>query len=190
MKRLILSVSILAAIAGCSRASSTPAGVVEDFMRKMESGNCSGIGDALSASSKSVAGPKLEQACAAAGEMRKADPKAKTISSIKVLESTENGDRATVRLEATYSDGTKDGGEPITVVRENGAWKIDLMATGMGGGGGMGGGPTPTPPMTPPATTPTAPTMTPGTPAAPSATPTPAEAPDAEEAPEPADAEK
>lgn len=189
MKRLIFTVSLVAAVAGCSRASSTPAGVVEDFMRRMENGNCSGIGDSLAASSKSVAGPKLEQACAAAGEMRKADPKAKTVSSVNVLEATENGDRATVRLEAVYSDGTKSGGEPIVVVRENGAWKIDLMATGMGSsGGGMGGG------MSAPPAAPTAPPGMSAPPAMPEMTPAPppapAEAPNADDAPEPADAEK
>lgn len=187
MKKLLITVSMVVALGACSRGGGTPAGVVEEFMRKMESGSCSGLGDYLSAQSKAVAGPKLEQGCTAAAEMRKADPsKGKSISSINVLEAKEEGDRATVRLEAQYSDGTKEGGDPIVLVRENGAWKIDLLAgmSGGPGGGGMGPAPTaPTPgPMAPaPGPMAPAPTMTPA-PATPApATPAPAETP----APEP-----
>ncbi len=185
MKRLVLTVAMVAALAACSRGSGTPAGVAEEFMRKLDSGSCTGLGDYLSNSSKAIA-PKLEQACTAQVEMKKSMPdKGKTLSSVNVLEATENGDRATVRLEATFSDGSKEGGEALTLVREDGRWKIDILATGMSAGGG-GAGPAPTaPPMTPPAgpmpTAPAAPTMDPATPAAPPAAETPA--PAAEPAP-------
>ena len=189
MKRLILTVAMVAALAACSRGSGTPAGVAEEFMRKLDTGNCTGLGDYLSNSSKAIA-PKLEQACAAQVEMKKSMPdaaKGKTLSSVNVLEATENGDRATVRLEGVFSDGSKEGGDALTLVREDGRWKIDILATGMAAGGGAGPNPT-APPMTPPpGMTPTAPgapgapTMDPApTPATPTpATPTETPAPDA-----------
>lgn len=170
MKRILLGLSLTIALMACSRGGGSPAAVVEDFARKMESGSCSGVQDMLTASSRGVAGPKLEQACQAAAEMRKNDPKAKgkTIKAMKVLESKEEGDRATVRLETEYSDGTKEAGDAITLVREDGRWKIDLMATGMSGGGG--------------GESPQAPAMAPATPA-----PAPAPEAAAEPADEPAD---
>lgn len=185
MKRLILTVSMVAALAACSRGSGTPAGVAEEFMRKLDSGSCTGLGDYLSNSSKAIA-PKLEQACTAQTEMKKNMPdaaKGKTLSSVNVLESTENGDRATVRLEGVFSDGTKEGGEALTMVREDGRWKIDILATGMaaGAGGGAGAAPTAPPTMTPPTApaVPGAPTMDPSpttpAPATPTETPAPAE---------------
>lgn len=186
MKRLILTVSMVAALAACSRGSGTPAGVAEEFMRKLDSGSCTGLGDYLSNSSKAIA-PKLEQACTAQTEMKKNMPdaaKGKTLSSVNVLESTENGDRATVRLEGVFSDGTKEGGEALTMVREDGRWKIDILATGMAAGAGGGAGPNPAAPptMTPPAMpAPTTPSMTPTpapgapAPATPTETPAPAE---------------
>lgn len=186
MKRLMLTVAMVAALAACSRSSATPAGVAEEFMRKLDSGNCTGLGDYLSNSSKAIA-PKLEQACAAQKEMKKSMPdKGKTLSSVNVLEATENGDRATVRLEGVFSDGSKEGGEALTLVREDGRWKIDILATGMAAGAGGSGGAGPTPaPMTPPVQVPgnsAAPTMEPTptpatpTPATPSETPAPDEA--------------
>ena len=189
MKRLVLTVAMVAALAACSRGSGTPAGVAEEFMRKLDSGNCTGITDYLSNSSKAI-GPKLEQACAAQVEMKKSMPdKGKTLSSVNVLEATENGDRATVRLEGVFSDGSKEGGDALTLVREDGRWKIDILATGMAAGGGAG--PTPAQTMTPP----TGPTPAPGVPATPTidpaapapATPAPTEAADAEAAPNPAE---
>jgi hypothetical protein len=148
MKHILIGLSLAAALAGCSRGGS-PAAVVEEFARKMESGSCSGVQDSLAASSRAMAGPKLEQACQAAAEMKKNDPKAKdkTIKSMRVVESKEEGDRATVRMETEYSDGTKSGADQaITLVKEDGRWKIDLMATGMAAGGNAG----PAPGMTPP----------------------------------------
>ncbi len=183
MKRLILTVAMSAALAACSGASGSPAGVAEEFMRKLDTGNCTGLGDMLSNSSKAIA-PKLEQACSAQAEMKKSMPdKGKTLSSVNVLEATENGDRATVRLEGVFSDGSKEGGDALTLVREDGRWKIDILATGMAAGGGAGPAPT-APPVGPMPTTPGAPgapTMDPApTPATPTpATPTETPAPDA-----------
>lgn len=151
MKRIILSLSLTMALVACSSGNS-PAAVVEDFARRMESGNCSGVQEHLSASSRGMVGPKLEQACQQAAEMKKNDPKAKdkTIRSMRVVESKEEGDRATVRMETEYSDGTKSGADQaLTLVKEDGRWKIDLLATGMAAGGGMGGGQNATP-MAPP----------------------------------------
>lgn len=188
MKRLILSVAMVAALGACSRGSATPAGVAEEFMRKLDSGNCTGLGDYLSNSSKAIA-PKLEQACTAQTEMKKNMPdaaKGKTLSSVNVLESTENGDRATVRLEGVFSDGSKEGGDALTMVREDGRWRVDILATGMAAGAGGGAAPTPTAPptMTPPVAPtpmPAPPTMTPApAPGAPTTAPEPTDAPEPE----------
>lgn len=189
MKRLVLTISMVAALAACSRSSSTPAGVAEEFMRKIASGDCAGLGDYLSASSRSIA-PKLEQGCTLQAAERKNGPdKDKTLSSVNVLEATENGDRATVRIEGVFSDGSKEGGETLTLVREEGRWRIDLLAGKSGGGGA---GPVPTAPMTPPTapmpTAPMAPTMDPAAPAAPTVAPPAAgaaPAPEGAEAPKP-----
>lgn len=160
MKRIVLGLSLVVALAACSRGGN-PAAVVEDFARKMDSGNCTGIQDSLSSSSRAMVGSKLEQACSAAAEMKKNDPKAKdkTIRSMRVVESKEEGDRATVRLETEYSDGTKSGGsEAVTLVKEDGRWKIDLMATGMAQSGGLNGpGAAPAAPQTTPAPAPAQP---------------------------------
>lgn len=154
MKRLVLTVAMAAALAACSGASSTPAGVAQEFMRKLSSGDCTGISSYLAASNQSIA-PKLEQACTVQAAQKKNNPgQEKTLTSVNVLESTENGDRATVRLEGVFSDGSKEGGETLTLVREEGRWRVDLLAAKGSGRSGAGDGPAG--PMAPPTEPPTA----------------------------------
>ena len=86
MKKIALGLTMALAIAACSRGGGSPSAVVEEFARKMESGNCTGVRDYLAASSRDMSGPKLEQACQAGTEMRKADPKQKTVRAYRVIE--------------------------------------------------------------------------------------------------------
>lgn len=167
MKRMVIGLALASALIACSGESS-PAAVVEEFGRKMENGNCSGVQDYLASSSRAMVGPKLEQACTAAAEMRKNDPKAKekTIKSMRVVDSKVEGDRATVTMETEYSDGTKSGGDqPITLVKEEGRWRIDLLGSMTGEDGGASGSEMNPPAQPGPETS--APTPAPAEPAAP-----------------------
>ena len=163
MKRLVLGIALAAGLAACS-GSNTPGAVTEQFFRKLESGDCNGIQDYLSANSRAAAGQKIEQVCTLGSAARKADPakaQAEGIKTFRIADSKEEGDRATVRFEAESNNGQK-ANDTVHLVREDGRWKIDLTAGGGGMGGGMGAGPSPsaTPPVTAPTPAPTAPSTT------------------------------
>src|SRR5690606_34632489 len=126
-----------------------------------------------------MAGDKLESMCKLGVEERKNAPDAdqQRLKAVNILEAKEEGDRATVRAETESNAGEKST-ETFTLVREEGSWRIALLAGARGGPGGPAGPDAPvpaptemTPPTAPPAATP-APTG--------AEAPAPAEAPAAE----------
>ena len=183
MKRLILGLAVVAAIGACSRGGGTPGAVVEDFARRLDSGNCTGLRDVFANNSRELVGEKIESVCQLGVEQRKSMPNAdqQRLKTVHIMETKEEGDRATVRADIETNAGQRQGAQTFVLVRENGAWKIDLLATGQmnrGGAGGpnpMGGAPT-TPPVATPAPTAPAPDYNSIAPEATTNTPAPADA--------------
>lgn len=125
--RLSLLVVPLLSLAACSGASAGPGEAATAFARKWETGDCAGIGG-LVTSDRGVLGGGVEQTCAARAALRKAP--AKQIGEIRVTDMREDGDRATVRLELRYDDGSIKAGDPLVLVRQNDGWRVDLLSTG------------------------------------------------------------
>jgi len=139
MKHLLLTIAVIGGLAACSRGGE-PEAVIEELARVGETGRCDRLPQLISASSAQMVGPKLEAACKEGIEQRKNNPdKAKAerkLKRINVLNKSENGDKTTVRAEPEYEDGSKEPAQDFVMVREDGQWKIDLLATGMAAGGG------------------------------------------------------
>ncbi len=163
MRHFVIGLAMAATLAGCSRGGGSPEAVVEDLVRRTEAGDCKGLGDSFSASSRQMIGPKMEEACRMGAEQRKSDPakaKEKSLKTLHVLEKKEEGDRATVRFQPEMNDGTRAEAQTFVLVKEEGKWRIDLLATGMASGAGQDGAPGMAP-GAPPAMTPTPPMATP-----------------------------
>jgi hypothetical protein len=160
MKRLMIGLMAAASLVACSRTTA-PEAVVEEVMRASETGRCDTLADNFSASSRQMIGDKLKESCRQETEQRKGKPAQKTLKSLKVVDRKEEGDRATVRLEPEFSDGSRETAQSFVLVKEDGRWKIDLLATaaanGKSQGGGGGGSPMSPMPSGPPAAGPTAP---------------------------------
>lgn len=180
MKRFIIGLAAIAALGACSKGASTPGAAVESFLRMADSGDCNGISNALTKESRDMMGEKLVAACKMGKEQADKMPDAATkrLKSVNIIEAKEEGERATVTVEVENNAGQKER-QTMVLRREDGAWKIDPMASAQAG---MGGAPTgATPPTMPAPTMPTtpAPDMTPPADATPPAadTETPAETP-------------
>lgn len=165
MKRLAIGLAMTAALIACSGGGGTPEAAVEEFMRKIESGDCNGLRDYIAANGRDLVGPKLEQVCGIAKTERDKSPEKaeqQGLKEIHVVENKQEGEKATLKIEPERNNGTRESAATFVMVKEEGRWKIDLLATGqaMGGGaagglGGMGAGPGAQPPMAaPPATNP------------------------------------
>ena len=128
MKRFVTGVALALAVAACSGGSS-PEGVVETFMLSLQEGRCDGIGDNLSVSSRRMAGSKIEAVCRQ-GVLK--DRSGKQLSAMKLIDKQEDGDRATLNLQRQYADGSTGEPQRFAMVREDGAWKLDLIAMGRG----------------------------------------------------------
>jgi hypothetical protein len=161
MKRLAIGLAMTAALLACKGSGGTPAAAVEEFMKKIETGDCNGLRDYIAANSRDIAGPKLEQVCGMAKTERDKSPekaKEEGLKQIHVVEAKEEGDKATLKIEPERNNGRRESAATFVMVKEDNRWKIDLLATGqaMGGAaGGMGAGPgapggMPTPPTVPP----------------------------------------
>jgi hypothetical protein len=169
MKRLAIGFALTTALVACSGSGGTPAAAVEEFMKKVEAGECDGLRDYISASGRELAGPSIEQVCGVAKEQRAKNPekaKQEGLKQIHVVESKEEGDKATLKFEPERNDGQRESAGTFVMVKEDGRWRIDLLGTaqamGAGGPGGLGGmgpgAPAPTPgpaqPAPPPAPAP------------------------------------
>jgi hypothetical protein len=121
-------------------------------MKKIETGDCNGLRDYIASNSREVMGPKLEQVCSIAKTERDKNPdkaKQEGLKQIHVVETKEEGDKATLKIEPERNNGRREPAGTFVMVKEDGRWKIDLLATGqaMGAGGGLGGpGAMPAPP--------------------------------------------
>jgi hypothetical protein len=136
MRKFFLAVGLTVAMGACSSAAA-PEAALEELVRIGESGDCQRLPQLISKSGRDMVGPKLEAGCRQAQEERKKDPaKAeKKLKRINVLNRQESGeDRVTLRAEPEYEDGSKDSAQDFVMVREEGAWKIDIMASGKSNG--------------------------------------------------------
>jgi hypothetical protein len=139
MKHVLIAVAIIGGLAACSRGGE-PEAVIEELARVGETGRCDRLPQLITKASRDMVGSKLETACKTGIEQRKADPaKAeRKLKRLNVLSKTENGDKTTVRAEPEYEDGSKETAQDFVMVKEDGEWKIDLLATGMAAGAGGG----------------------------------------------------
>jgi hypothetical protein len=123
MKPILCGVLVLAGAAACSKGSDAKS-VVAEFSRKGDSGDCAGLKDYIVAAQRDTIGSVLEQSCQAESQARKADT---TRTPDQVLDAQEQGDRATVRVQS--NEGGTAHTSTVVLVKENGAWKIDMQAT-------------------------------------------------------------
>lgn len=139
MKHVLIAVAVLGGLAACSRGGE-PEAVIEELARVGETGRCDRLPELITKASRDMVGGKLEAACKAGIEQRKSDPKKaeRKLKRLNVLNKTENGDKTTVRAEPEYEDGSKESAQDFVMVKEDGQWRIDLLATGMAANGGGG----------------------------------------------------
>jgi hypothetical protein len=150
MKRLMIGLMATMSLIACARGGS-PEAVVEEVMRAGETGRCDNLAENFTATSRQMIGEKLKQSCLESKGKEKAGNK--TLKTLKVVDRQEQGDRATVRLEPEFSDGSKQPAQTFVLMREDNRWRIDLLATAAANGkndsgagpGGPGGMPSPTP---------------------------------------------
>lgn len=140
MKQLLIAVAVIGGLAACTRGGE-PEAVIEELARVGETGRCDRVPELISKSSRDLAGAKLETACKEGVEKRKTDPKLqRKLKQINVLSRNDEGDKSTVRAEPEYEDGSKEPAQNFVMVKEDGQWRIDLLATGMAAGAGAPGG--------------------------------------------------
>jgi hypothetical protein len=117
-----LSLALLLATTACAAG---PKDVVEKFYRSVESGN---INDALDQVSprviQSFGRPKLEQAIIGQNAAIK---QAGGIKSVEFQGEQISGDIAKVPVKVTMNNGQIQQ-QTVTLIKEQGAWKIDLTA--------------------------------------------------------------
>lgn len=153
MKRFLLATPLVL-LAACSGTAADPGEAAIAFARKWETGDCAGLGS-LVTSDRGIIGGGVEQACAGRAALRKGP--AREISEIRVTEAREDGDRATVRLELRYGDGSTKAGDPLVLVRQDGGWRVDVLSTGAARVRGLLGGERDAPPPAAPVPAPPAP---------------------------------
>jgi hypothetical protein len=158
MKRLAIGIAMTAALVACSGSGGTPQAAAEEFLRKMSTGDCEGLREYISANGRELVGPKIEQGCGMAKTERDKDPakaQKEGLKEVHVVEAKEEGDKATLKIEPERNDGRREPAGTFVMVKEEGRWRIDLLATGQAMGAGMGPGPGTEPQMpTPPAAAP------------------------------------
>ena len=109
-------------LTGCS---SGPKATVEDFYSAVEAGKTSEAAELLSANTRQLLGPaKLQQAIVASNKEIKASG---GVDSLKILDEQVTGDIASVNAQVTYNNG-KVQSEVVNLVKEDGAWKINLTS--------------------------------------------------------------
>jgi hypothetical protein len=140
MKHVLIAAALVGGLAACNRSGGEPEAVLQEFAMIGETGKCERVPELITKASRDMLGAMLESACKSSMEMRKADPSKaeKKIKRINVLEKTENGDKTTVRAEPEFEDGSKETAQNFVMAKEDGEWKIDLIATGQGMMGAAG----------------------------------------------------
>jgi hypothetical protein len=123
-QRIYLGLSLVLLL-GISACAPGPKDVVEKFYRDVESGN---INDALDQVSPRViqtfGRPKLEQAIVSQNAAMK---QAGGIKSVEFQGEQVTGDIAKVPAKVTMNNGQTQQ-QTVTLIKEQGAWKIDLTA--------------------------------------------------------------
>lgn len=128
MKRWALCLALAFAQTGCSGARA-PEHVVETFMLSLHEGRCDDIDADLAASSRRSYGPMVEAFCRQGGAQKSAR---KQLAGMTLIDKQEEGERATMSLQPHYADGSSGAPQRFVAVREDGTWKIDVLATGQG----------------------------------------------------------
>ena len=117
MLKFACAAALAAILAGCG--GSSPDSVAVNFLSNVRDGK---FEDAAKCASKKTA-PLI----AMLGAMGKDSKELKEMkgTSFKVLETKVDGDKATVKIEAS-KDGKTEKAEDITLIKEDGAWKVDV----------------------------------------------------------------
>jgi hypothetical protein len=136
MKHLLLAVAVLGGLTACSR-SGEPEAVLEELVRVGETGRCDRVPELITKAGRDMMGPTLEAGCKAAYEQSKGKTERK-LKRMNVVNKTEDGDKVTVRAEPEFEDGSKEPAQDFVLVKEDGQWRIDLLATSAGMAAGAG----------------------------------------------------
>lgn len=171
MKRIVLSLSIVAAVAGCSRAGATPGDTVQQFTMGLENGQCVGIKDMIAKTGSGIegsdVGDRIERVCTRGVEERRKIPveeqDRERLKQVNILDTQENGDSAVVKIEFETRAGEKLPPQQVALLRQDGRWRIDLEGTRRLAMTGLmpQQAPSAPPAMSPPATPPSQPTPAP-----------------------------
>jgi hypothetical protein len=171
MKRNVLLLAVVAAVGACSGEpmASTPGATIEELTRKLDTGRCVGLREYFTSNMRETFGDKIDQGCTKNIERRRKlpDPDSQRLKQVTIHDTQEQGDRAIVLATFENRAGEKEGPQSYVLVREEGRWRLDLLATtqlNRAGAAGPGG---PEGPLMPP----------PGAPGGPEAPMTPAPAP-------------
>ncbi|MHB8895867.1 MAG: Rv0361 family membrane protein [Candidatus Geothermincolia bacterium] len=117
----VLTILVSAALlVGCSGGSSTAQGpqqAVQAFFSAMEKVDANTSWDLMSADSQKQIGSKADWVAAS---KESTDPMTFTVGKVTV-----NGDKATAKVTGTVSG--KSTTQTIPLVKENGAWKVDII---------------------------------------------------------------
>jgi len=109
--------------AACALLASGPEATVERFYRALASGDVPAAYAQLASESRlQISEDKLRLAIAAAQE--KANSRG-GVTDFSILESSVEGDQATVRIVETYGNGETDHGT-VHLIREDGEWRVKL----------------------------------------------------------------
>lgn len=144
MKRIVFSLSILAALGACSRGGGSPGDTVKEFFHRGAIGECVGLRDLFAtpergAGEEEMGQPTLvtqiERVCTRGVEKLKTltaeEREQALIKQANVLDTREEGDRAIVKMEVETKSGEKSPPQLVALRRQHGRWRIDLEATQM-----------------------------------------------------------
>lgn len=120
MKRFVALLGLTLIISGCGLLGGGPGGVVKDFYRYVEKGELTKAYDLISVQGKLLVSNSQNLA-----PMTEAIKKKKGITDIKILKEDVTGEIASVDLDLTYGDGSK---ETVNnkLVKEDGKWRINF----------------------------------------------------------------
>jgi hypothetical protein len=144
MKHIVLSLSAVTALAGCtSGPGTTPGDTVQEFTRRLDQGECVGIKDFIAKSTPAATpggfgeevdvADRIEEICTRGIEERKSlqNPDRERLKQVNILNTQENGDNAILEVEFENRAGEKQQPQSLALVRQDERWRIDLRATAM-----------------------------------------------------------
>lgn len=127
-RRFALLVVLASSLAGCAKPTDDPAKTFRLFVERVQAQDTDGAWELLSSDTRGALTDLVQRRAAASGGAIPSDPKeavfgsASLASPIQSVEVKESSDRRAI-LKVTHPTGES---EAVTMVREEGGWRIDL----------------------------------------------------------------